>query len=561
MSMTASEESLLRDALIKPQGFRFLGIGWESAIKYFFGGNAIVAVVLLGLITVFLFREGYGFIAQSRENIRIYREAGLEFIDIMRARQEAHVKLGRQINAVRLDLFKQAQRKGKSLDEINASLAPLDAFSGAFSDSADALRGLVSDYGEIAVDIKQRASQIHDRVEQKQMLSDAGRFEEARQVEVPLIDFPKERKAIIDTAPQYDEICRTMRTQLVALVNNPNPGFDSMPSKTRDLFKTDLLAFLDYLDRGRTELAAINLDKPVGYFAGVVEFFTHPEWITASFWQDWYGVVPLFVGSLFVSTIALLIAVPLGVSAAVYVNQIAGLREGNFIKPAIEFIAAFPSVVLGFFGVAILGETLRNVTNGIVFDPVWVKSLPALIEWLPASLNYVTHVVAGWVPFFPIAERLNAMTAGILLGLMAVPTIFSLAEDAINNVPVHLKEASFALGASKLQTLIKITVPAALSGIIAAVLLGFGRVIGETMVVLLCAGNRIKIPDFTDGLGAFFQPVHTMTGIIAQEMGEVPSGSIHYRALFMVAILLFLLALLINYFAQKVVRKFKISIG
>ena len=117
---------------------------------------------------------------------------------------------------------------------------------------------------------------------------------------------------------------------------------------------------------------------------------------------------------------------------------------------------------------------------------------------------------------------------------MAVPTIFTLAEDALRNVPRGFKEASYALGANRLQTIARVLVPASLSGIVSAILLGLGRVIGETMVVLLCAGNRIEIPDFTQGLGAIFQPVHTMTGIIAQEMGEVVRGSIHYRALFMV---------------------------
>ena len=160
-----------------------------------------------------------------------------------------------------------------------------------------------------------------------------------------------------------------------------------------------------------------------------------------------------------------------------------------------------------------------------------------------------------------MAERLNALTAGCLLAFTSIPTIFSLAEDAITNVPKHFKEASYALGATRLQTLIRVLIPASLSGIISAILLGFGRVIGETMVVLLCAGNRISIPDFTQGLGAFFQPVHTMTGIIAQEMGEVPNGSIHYRALFMVGILLFVIALGINYVAQVVVRRYRISIG
>jgi phosphate transport system permease protein len=144
---------------------------------------------------------------------------------------------------------------------------------------------------------------------------------------------------------------------------------------------------------------------------------------------------------------------------------------------------------------------------------------------------------------------------------MSVPTIFSLAEDAINNVPRSFKEASFALGATRLQTILRIIVPASLSGIVSAILLGLGRVVGETMVVLLCAGNRIQVPDFSQGLGAIFQPVHTMTGIIAQELGEVENGSIHYRALFMVGIILFLFSLLVNYLAQKIVNKYRISIG
>ena len=225
---------------------------------------------------------------------------------------------------------------------------------------------------------------------------------------------------------------------------------------------------------------------------------------------------------------------PFGVGAAIYVNQIATQREQKLIKPCIEFIAAFPSVVLGFFGIAVLGQALRALSQ-----------MPAL----------------SWVPGFPYSERLNVLTAGCLLALIAVPTIFTLAEDAINNVPRAFKEASFALGASRLQTITRIIVPASLSGIVSAVLLGLGRVIGETMVVLLCAGNRIAIPDFTAGLGVITQPVHTMTGIIAQEMGEVARGSIHYRALFVVGLVLFFLSLLINYAAQNIVRRYRISVG
>jgi phosphate transport system permease protein len=275
-------------------------------------------------------------------------------------------------------------------------------------------------------------------------------------------------------------------------------------------------------------------DAPVPASRALTSFLFGREWLTASFWQDWYGIVPLFVGSLLVSVIALAIAVPLGISAAIYVSEIAGAKEKNFIKPYIEFISAIPSVVLGFFGIAVLGTTLR-----LISQTAFLK----------------------WVPGFPMSERLNALTAGCLLALISIPTIFSLAEDALNNVPKHFKEGSYALGANRFQTIIRILIPASLSGIISAVLLGFGRVIGETMIVLLCAGNRIAIPDFTQGLGAFFQPVHTMTGIIAQEMGEVVPGSIHYRALFMVGVVLFLLALGINYVAQRIVHRYRISIG
>lgn len=525
----------MRDALTKPQGFRFLGIDADTAIKYFFGGNALVAIIVLALITVFLFKEGVGFVEQNRQNIELYRKAGLEYVDILRKHLDAHAQLGQQINAARLQLFNVRTKRGESLDQINASLAPLDAFATAYSDAATDLRGLVSDTGDAAVDLKTRALGARDMAEKRAALLHAGKGTEAEQVQIDQVDFAAGRQVIIDTiGTTLEAAVATMRATLTSLVSTPSPGLDQLPEKDRATLKTKTLAFLDDLDNAKDELAAWNGDKPVGALEGLGSFLTNKEWLTASFWQDWYGVIPLFVGSLFVAVIALIIAVPLGVSAAIYVNQIAGVREANFIKPAIEFIAAFPSVVLGFFGVAVLGETIRVISN-----------LPML----------------AWVPFFPLSERLNAMTAGILLGLMAVPTIFSLAEDAINNVPVYFKEASFALGASRLQTLIKITVPAALSGIIAAVLLGFGRVIGETMVVLLCAGNRIQIPDFTQGLGAFFQPVHTMTGIIAQEMGEVPQGSIHYRALFMVAIFLFLLALVVNYGAQKIVKKFRISIG
>jgi phosphate transport system permease protein len=310
----------------------------------------------------------------------------------------------------------------------------------------------------------------------------------------------------------------------------PTPELVARMERLKQLTR-DYLARLPSVERS---LETWDYTLPIPAWKTVSSFVFGRQWLTASFWQDWYGVIPLFIGSLMVSIVALTLAVPLGVGAAIYINQIASLREQRVIKPCIEFISAIPSVVLGFFGIAVLGQALRALSQ---------------FSWL------------SWVPGFPYSERLNILTAGCLLALIAVPTIFTLAEDALNNVPRALKEASFALGASRLQTIVRIIVPASLSGIISAVLLGLGRVVGETMVVLLCAGNRIAIPDFTDGLSVVTQPVHTMTGIIAQEMGEVVRGSIHYRALFVVGLVLFVLSLIINYAAQKIVRKYRISIG
>ena len=310
----------------------------------------------------------------------------------------------------------------------------------------------------------------------------------------------------------------------------PTPELTARLDRLRQLTK-DYIATFPATQR---LLETWDYTRPIPWYQSGLSFITGKQWLTASFWQDFYGIVPLFMGSFMVSLVALALAVPFGVGAAIYVNQMASAREQRMIKPCIEFIAAFPSVVLGFFGIAVLGETLRLLSQQ---------------EWL------------AWVPGFPFSERLNILTAGCLLALIAVPTIFTLAEDALQNVPKAFKEASFALGATRLQTIVRIIVPASLSGIISAVLLGLGRVIGETMVVLLCAGNRIAIPDFTAGLAVITQPVHTMTGIIAQEMGEVVQGSIHYRALFVVGLVLFFLSLTINFLAQKIVSKYRISIG
>lgn len=525
----------IEQAILRRRRARFLGLTWDDAVKCFFGGNAWLAIIVLALITIFLFKEGLGFFEQNRRNLELYRQAGLEYVDILKRQSERFTALNRQLNQLRVAQIERLLREGRSLEEANAALAEFDAFSATFSAAGGPLYGLVSDLTEVVSATKEAAIVRADKLREQEMLRRMGRLEEAAAVEVGTVDFAAAARVLRSVVDQtYGDVAREVTAgieQAVAkLPELPTPAMN----KALAGFREDARNLEKTFESNRARLAAWNPEKPVPWVRSAWVFFTGREWLTASFWQDWYGILPLLAGSLLVSAIALSVAVPLGVAGAIYVNQVASAREQSLIKPSIEFIAAFPSVVLGFFGIVVLGEFLRDASE-------W--------EWLSR------------VPFFPIQERLNATTAGLLLGLMAVPTIFSLAEDAINNVPVHYKEASFALGASRLQTLVRIILPASLSGIIAAILLGFGRVIGETMVVLLCAGNRIAIPDASEGLGVIFQPVHTMTGIIAQEMGEVEYGGIHYQALFMVAIVLFLLALVINYFAQKIVQRFRISIG
>jgi phosphate transport system permease protein len=515
--------------------FRLFGLTLDDCIKVFFGGNAVVSIIILGLITIFLFREGGDCFGQNRENLTVYRQAGLEYVDIIRAQQDDHTALTRYLSDLRVrQLGYLTQKKQLTLAQANAALAGFDEFAGQYGDAVEPIRTLVSDLTDQATAIKVKFTVMQDRKTERAQLISEGKQAEAAAVQVVPVNFVSELKPILGTLPAYRQasadFAKNLTDALATAPAMPSPGLQTRLEHFKQL-NAEYLAGFPAIARN---LETWDYTKPVPLFQSFTSFLFGRQWITASFWQDWYGVIPLAVGSLMVSLVALIIAVPLGVGAAIYVNQIATPVEQKFIKPCIEFISAIPSVVLGFFGIAVLGQALRALSQA---------------SWL------------SWVPGFPYSERLNILTAGCLLALIAVPTIFTLAEDALNNVPRAFKEASFALGATRLQTVIRIIVPASLSGIISAVLLGLGRVIGETMVVLLCAGNRIAIPDFTAGLAVITQPVHTMTGIIAQEMGEVVHGSIHYRALFVVGLLLFFLSLAINYAAQRIVRRYRISIG
>jgi phosphate transport system permease protein len=506
----------------------------EQGIKAFFGGNALVAVIVLALITIFLFREGFGFFGQNLANLRLFRQAGLEYVDIIRAVATQHEALSRKLSDVRLREVRAMEKRNVAPEQINVSLAPFDQFASGFGDTAENLHGLVSDLTEQASALKEQLFARAELLAQRSQLERSGDRDGAQKITVPEVDRAAALLALRQGAGRFESISAEMTAQLYNLLAAAPPLPDPAEQKSFDQWKMATRDYLAALPAASKKLREWSADDPIPWYRSISSFLFGREWVTASFWQDWYGIIPLLVGSVLVSIVALLIAVPLGVASAIYVSEVASRHEKRLIKPYIEFISAIPSVVLGFFGIAVVGQAIRAASQSSWFS---------------------------WISFFPISERLNIFTAGSLLALMAVPTIFTLAEDALRNVPRGFKEASYALGANRLQTIARVIVPASLSGIVSAVLLGLGRVIGETMVVLLCAGNRIAIPDFSQGLGAVFQPVHTMTGIIAQEMGEVVRGSTHYRALFMVGLVLFAITLGINYLAQKFVARFRMSIG
>jgi len=253
---------------------------------------------------------------------------------------------------------------------------------------------------------------------------------------------------------------------------------------------------------------------PFAMSPGIGELFGS-RWTPVSFQRELFGMYPLVTGSLLVTAIATVIAVPFGVCGAVYLAEMANNREREVLKPFIELLAGIPSVVIGFFGLVVLAPIVKSV--------------------------------------FGLSSGLTALTGALLLALMAIPTIMSISEDAIRSVPVSYRQASLALGASELQTIWTVTVPAALPGIIAATMLGMGRVIGETMAVMMVTGNA-PIMTFSP-----FESVRTMTATIAAEMGEVPFGSDHYRALFWVGIVLLLATFALNVFAQRVLKKYRMG--
>ena len=228
--------------------------------------------------------------------------------------------------------------------------------------------------------------------------------------------------------------------------------------------------------------------------------------------EDQYGLLPLLFGTLLVTLGAVIIAVPLGLVAAIYLGEIAPPWLREILKPLIEILAGIPSIVLGFLG--------------------WVALAPIIQQ-------------AG------APTGLTAFTGALLLAYMSLPTIISISEDALYAVPKEYRDGSLAIGATQWQTIRRVVLPAARSGLVIAVMLGIGRVIGETMAVLMVTGNAANIPPL--GLGMFFNPVRTMTATIAAEMGEVAQGSLHYSVLFGIGLILFVISFAVNWLAARLV--------
>lgn len=251
---------------------------------------------------------------------------------------------------------------------------------------------------------------------------------------------------------------------------------------------------------------------PIFETVSVKEFVFGEYWYPTSDPAD-FGIFPLIIASLTVTALSGVLSIPLGVLTAIYLSEIASYRVGELVKPVVELLAALPSVVIGFFGMVLVAPFLQSM--------------------------------------FDIPTGLNLFNAALMLAFMAVPTICSISEDAIHSVPVALREASLALGATQFETIARVVIPASISGISTAVILGMSRAVGETMVVLMVAGGAAMLPE------SVFDPVRPMPASIAAEMGEAPIGSDHYYALFATGIVLFIFTLLFNIVADHIANKYR----
>jgi len=243
----------------------------------------------------------------------------------------------------------------------------------------------------------------------------------------------------------------------------------------------------------------------------ITDFFFGKEWMPTSTPAPLFGVLPLIMGTLWVSFFAILIAMPLGMGVAIFLSELANERMRKILKPTIELLAGIPSVVYGFFGLVVLVPLVQKI-----FD-------------------------------LPVGE--TAFAGSVILAIMALPTIITVAEDAMRNTPRIMREASLALGATHWQTIYRVIIPYASSGISAAIVLGIGRAIGETMAVLMVTGNAAVMPR------TLFEPVRTIPATIAAELGEAPAGGAHYQSLFLLGCILFIITMVISVTAEVISKR------
>ena len=232
------------------------------------------------------------------------------------------------------------------------------------------------------------------------------------------------------------------------------------------------------------------------------EVFGGREWFPTATPAPLFGILPLLAGTVWVSLFAIIFALPFGISIAVYMSEVASEKVRGFMKPVIELLNGIPSVVYGFFGLIVIVPMLQQVFG------------------------------------LPVGE--SGLAGSIVLAIMALPTIVTVAEDAMRNCPRTLREASLALGATKWQTIYKVVIPSSMSGIASGVVLGIGRAVGETMAVLMVTGNAAVIPS------SILEPLRTIPATIAAELGEAPAGGAHYQSLFLLGVILFFITFLIN---------------
>ena len=251
---------------------------------------------------------------------------------------------------------------------------------------------------------------------------------------------------------------------------------------------------------------------PILNHVSIKDFLLGEYWYPTSEPPD-FGIYPLIIGSAATTFVSAMISIPLGVMTAIYLAEIASTRFREIVKPVVELLASLPSVVIGFFGMVIMAPILQNT--------------------------------------FDLTTGLNLFNAAVMLGFMSIPTICSISEDAIYSVPNNLKEASLALGATHLETIVRVILPAAISGISTAVILGMSRAIGETMVVLMVAGGAAMVPE------SIFDPVRPLPASIAAEMAEAPFRGEHYAALFATGIVLFLFTFSFNIVADYISNKYR----